>query len=471
MLGKPKSKDINPVFYVMPWIIFLQFMQNFNENVFYLITPNIANTFGISPATVSWIVSIAGFSFGVGGGIYAVLADIISMKKIFSFGVIVFAAGSIFGFIFQHFYIAVIIGRLIQTIGAGVIPGCLIVFIARYVPESHKAKYFGYTTAIFQLSAGVGHFLGGIITTYISWQFGFLLPVLSLICLPAFIKYMPDEHLRANKLDTKGAILLAVVILLSMIALTNLNLYSFIAAVCFAIAFIIYCLSREKQNKSPFISLKVFKNKRFSLGILIAFLVFGTQNGMFFIFPFIMEKVYHSPASVIGLIYLPTNIAAFFIGISIGRIVRFTGREKSVYAGLIIITSGLLIFALFMTQNILWMAVALLLFSCGYPFFYVGFYDCFTSVLPKERLGTGMGVFNIIINLATSLMPTIIGLIVTYRVLDLDFLPIANITGNIANYSNIMFTLIILVITAGILFYSTFRGMDKFLKEKEQYEK
>ena len=61
--NKDSKKSINPILLVMPWIIFLQFMQNFNENVFYLITPNIAETFGISPATVSWIVSVAGFSF------------------------------------------------------------------------------------------------------------------------------------------------------------------------------------------------------------------------------------------------------------------------------------------------------------------------------------------------------------------------------------------------------------------------
>jgi MFS transporter, DHA2 family, metal-tetracycline-proton antiporter len=468
--SKQEKKNINPIFLVMPWVIFLQFMQNFNENVFYLITPDIASHFGVSPAVVSWIVTVAGFSFGIGGGVYAVLADIISMRKIFVFGTIIFSAGSILGFLFNHFYYAVVIGRLIQTIGAGVIPGCLIVLIARYVPEAHKAKYFGFTTATFQLSAGIGHFAGGYIATLISWEYGFLFPVISLICLPAFLKYLPDEHLKSTKLDISGAILLAVVILLSMISLTYLNIYCFICAVCFGIYFVIYCLGKEKKKKNPFVNFSLFKNPKYTLGLVVAFLVFGTQNGMFFIFPFLMDGVYHAKASTIGLIYLPTNIAAFIIGLSIGKIVKKTGRELSVYIGIAIIIAGLLVFALFITQHIMWMAFALLLFSCGYPFFFVGYFDCFTAILPQNKIGTGMGVYNVLINLFTSLIPTIIGLIATYKVLELHILPISTIVGSAANYSNIMFLLIIMVLVAGFLFAAVFKGMDKILLEREQQD-
>ena len=183
-----------------------------------------------------------------------------------------------------------------------------------------------------------------------------------------------------------------------------------------------------------------------------------------------MEGVYHAKASTIGLIYLPTNIAAFIIGLCIGKIVKKTGRELSVYIGIAIIIAGLLVFALFITQHIMWMVFALLLFSCGYPFFFVGYFDCFTAILPQNKIGTGMGVYNVLINLFTSLIPTVIGLIATYKVLELHILPISTVVGNAANYSNIMFLLIIMVLVAGFLFAAVFKGMDKILLEREQQD-
>ncbi|KIL38749.1 hypothetical protein SD70_24395 [Gordoniibacillus kamchatkensis] len=83
------------VLIAMPWVIFLLFMQVFNENVFSLVTPKIADDFAISPGTVSWVVTIGGVILGVGGAVYAALSDSLSFRKLFLFGVIAFAAGSL----------------------------------------------------------------------------------------------------------------------------------------------------------------------------------------------------------------------------------------------------------------------------------------------------------------------------------------------------------------------------------------
>lgn len=442
---------------VMPWVLFLQFLQLFNESVFTLVTPNIALGFHISPSSASLIVAVAGISFGIGGGVYAVMADIISMKKLFIFGVLLFCAASMLGFIFQDFYYAVVVCRFVQTLGSGIIPGCLIVLVARYVPGKHKARYFGYTSAMFQLSSGIGYFIGGFIATYISWQYGFMVPLLSLICIPFFMKYLPDEELKNSKLDILGALLLCTLIIFLILAVTFLSVLLCIIGIIFLILFIVFSIKKERGGKIPFIRLSLLKNYKFVFGILVAFLIFGIQNALYFVFPFILHDIYHAESVLIGEMYIPGTICAFIVGIFAGKIVNSFGAMKSVYIGVTCVILSMLIFAFFIGSPIWYMVIALTIFSCGFPLFFVGYIGLFTSSLPSENVGTCMGVWNITVNIYTGILPTVIGMIITYNILGFKFISLDKLSLISSNFSNIMLLFVISLVIGLIVFTFVFR--------------
>ena len=427
MTQQEALSNTKKILLVMPWILFFQFMQNFNENVFGLITPDIKTDLALTTASVSWVVSISGIIFGICCGVYAALSDIISMRKIFIFGVLAFSAGSIIGFMSLNFEM-VIFARAIQSIGAGVIPGCLVVFISKYVPKEHKVKYIGYTTAIFQLSAATGHYVGGIVATNFNWHINFLLPVLTILCLPAFIKYLPTEEVTNTKFKLSkqkiinslflyiGALLLSLSILLIIMSITYMNLSIFLAAILVVTIFITYSIYTEKNNFPVFLSLSIFNNKVYSFSILLTFMIFGIQAGIFFIFPFIMKDIHSVTSAVVGYLYLPTNILAFIVGVSMSRIATKVGKEKLVFIGGITVLSSLLIFLIFLTFNgIFFMATALLLFCCGFPFIFVGMYNYIDKVLPESQKGAGFGIFNMGIYFAFAVMPSIAGAFMTYH--------------------------------------------------------
>src|SRR5690625_727053 len=98
---KETSLKEKAIFSAMPWVIFLVFMQVASDRMFNIITPVIALDLSIDVGTVALLTTIASLVLGVGGAVYATLADVISPKKLFVFGSTLFAAGSILGFLLQ----------------------------------------------------------------------------------------------------------------------------------------------------------------------------------------------------------------------------------------------------------------------------------------------------------------------------------------------------------------------------------
>ena len=66
---------------LLPWIIYLICFAVLNETVFNVSTPKISQQFNLSPAGVSWIMTIFLVFFGIGSVIYGKLSDIFSLKR------------------------------------------------------------------------------------------------------------------------------------------------------------------------------------------------------------------------------------------------------------------------------------------------------------------------------------------------------------------------------------------------------
>ncbi len=98
---------------LVPWIVFLIFFAVLNETVFNVSTPMIARAFSLTPAGVSWMMTIFMVFFGIGSVIYGKLSDIYSLRRLIIFGIVVYNVGSVMGFALQSSYPAVIAARAI----------------------------------------------------------------------------------------------------------------------------------------------------------------------------------------------------------------------------------------------------------------------------------------------------------------------------------------------------------------------
>lgn len=101
----------------VPILLFLFVFSLVIDNSFKLISVAIADDLNISVTTVSWQATLAGLVIGIGAVVYASLSDAISIRTLFIYGVILIIIGSIIGYIFQHQFALLLVGRIIQTAG------------------------------------------------------------------------------------------------------------------------------------------------------------------------------------------------------------------------------------------------------------------------------------------------------------------------------------------------------------------
>ena len=177
------SKEMNEVQIkkAVPAVLALMIFALVIDNSFKIISADLASTFNLSATAVSWQVTLAGLVIGIGAVVYASLSDSISVRTLLVLGIILICVGSLLGFIFQKSFLIIVISRIIQSAGLGSAETLYVIFIAKYFKESEHKKYLGFSTSSYAISQVIGTITGGYISTYLSWQVLFLIPLLTLV--------------------------------------------------------------------------------------------------------------------------------------------------------------------------------------------------------------------------------------------------------------------------------------------------
>ena len=132
-----------------------------------------------APNQASLITAFPSIVLGIVCFIYGSLGDFVSLRKLVTVGLVTLFVGSIFGFVANYFFAAnlwtVIIARVLQTAGEQVAGSAFLVVATKYLRNDLKVIFFGLFTAAYQLSASIGVFAAGMLSS-IAWQFLFLIP-------------------------------------------------------------------------------------------------------------------------------------------------------------------------------------------------------------------------------------------------------------------------------------------------------
>lgn len=446
----------------MPFMIFICFMQVFSDKMFGIVSPDIAKTFALSPAQVGWLTTIASLVFGVGGAIYSTLSDDVSPRKLFTIGTTMFGIGSILMVALQFNFWLIIAARSVQVAGAAVIPGCFVVFVRKYLSADKQAKYLGFNTAMYQLSAALGAVFGGVVSKYLSWQMTMIVPVIVLIALPAVRKYLPDKAKEtgkqpAERINVVSVVIFSVAFALILLAI-NKNTWLWWGA---AVASVVIYAICSRLVKNPIIDITLFKIPKLVTGSLVGAIVYGVQMSFFFVFPFLIKANYDVSSATVGMMYLPANICAFLSGMSSGFITNKIGSKKGFQLGCIIILLSQLVFGFFLGGNIIFMWIALVLFGVGYTVIYPAYNSILPNSLPNDVVGRCMAVNNLLNRLINTAMIAVAGVLMSGTSLARKIIPIMGSSKNSFLYSNICFIFALVIIVGMVSYYFVFRDVEE----------
>ncbi|MCJ0606511.1 MDR family MFS transporter, partial [Enterococcus cecorum] len=267
-----------------------------------------------------------------------------------------FLIGTIICFLAQNFSV-LLIGRLIQAIGVGLSMPLLQNIMLTIFPPEKRGSAMGMAGIVIGLAPALGPTLSGWIIDHYSWRdlFGMVIPIVILVLVLALFFMKSVIELTHPKIDTISAIL-------STIGFGSL-LYGFssvgdkgwlskevLGFLIIGIIFIFLFSKRQLKIEHPFLELRVFKSKIFTIAAVLAGVTNMAMIGAEMVLPLYIQNIRGESAFHSGLMLLPGALVMGLMMPITGAIFDKRGARKLAITGMFILTSATLPFA-FLTSK------------------------------------------------------------------------------------------------------------------------
>ncbi|MDL9938590.1 MDR family MFS transporter [Gordonia sp. ABSL1-1] len=274
--------------------------------------------------------------------LYGKLSDLHGRKPFFLLAISIFVVGSLLCSMATTMY-QLAAFRALQGLGAGGLFTLALTTIGDIVPPRERAKYQGYFLAVFGTSSVLGPVLGGFFAGQASilwvsgWRWVFLVNVpIGLVALFVVYRVLNYDQYKADggRTDYWGASALAVAVAPLLIVAEQGRTWGWGSAasmICYAIGVVgiaAFIWIEHLMGDDALIPLRVFKNRVFAQGIIIAVIVGAVMFGAISMLPQYFQVLRGSSPMVAGLQMLPMVLGMMSASIVSGQLIAKTGRYK-----------------------------------------------------------------------------------------------------------------------------------------------
>ncbi|HDR4440068.1 TPA: MFS transporter [Bacillus cereus] len=423
-----------------------------NSTMFNIALPTITNEFHLKPSQAGWIVTGYIIVYAIGSVMFGKLADKYKLKNLLTVGLLIFAFGSLIGF-FASTFGFVLAGRILQALGASVMPATSMIIPTRYFTPETRGRALGITSSATAFGTAVGPIVAGLVTNFISWHYLFIISLLILLTIPFFRIFLDNEEEKVkNKTDLIGAFLLAGTLAFVLLAITQGDLLLAFIGIVFFFLF----LWRIRVAQNPFIQGNLFKNKNFSAGLLVSALSSGIGFGIPYLTPLLLQGVNGLSPLLSGLVMFPGAFLAATLGRKGGKLADQKGNEFLAYTALFCFFIGYGLLSIIAGSSPYFIMVVLIFACVGQTFIQISLGNTVSRSLPKEQAGVGMGIFMMMNFIAGATATTLISKALEIKSVSLQLNPFL-LKHNSLNYSNIYTILAILIVIVILIYRSKFR--------------
>ncbi len=385
----------NAVLALLATVVFLAVVNGTMVNI---ALPYIGRDFAVSEGTYAWIVTGYALAFGIFNAIDGRLADVVGMKRLYMFGILIFGAGAAAVAMSPSVEIAIAL-RVIQGAGAAALPVLGSSIIAKLVPAQERGAAMGVILSTVGVAASIGPFLGGVLVQFAGWRFCFAFSSLALLAIPFAWRLLPAQldETDSKSFDIVGAVLLGGGVALGMYGFEIVEHSGFGAdlAYCMAgsAAIIGAFVAWIHHATEPFTAPALFRNVRYLAAASIGFLTNGTRFGTVVIVPIVLTEVHHLEPVWIGVVLFPGAVAIAVLSRVAGKLADRVGPRRPVAIGTLFIVGGNLVAAAFVGSSAVGISAGMLLYGVGFAMIQSPTVSAVSQLVPKSMTGVGMGIF------------------------------------------------------------------------------
>ena len=270
--------------------------------------------FHISSTTAQWIYSSFLLVLGVMIPLSAFFIRRFKVKSILIYSLTLFLIGSVIAYFSVNIEV-LILARVIQAIGAGILLPITQIVLFKVIPEEKWQIYMGLFGFIIGIAPALAPTAGGFVIDTVGWRaifliFAILIAVLILVSLFAVkLEFETGDY----PLDIISLILCILACVGIMFGFSNIAengfdmIWVILPIVIGAVSLVLF-VKRQFGINTPLLDLNALKNKYFFFGTMFSAILYFTMCGLNVIMPLFAQSIAYHDATTAGIILLPATL-------------------------------------------------------------------------------------------------------------------------------------------------------------------
>lgn len=347
----------------LPWIAAMAFfMQALDATILNTALPDIARSLNHSPlamqsAIISYTLTVA-MLIPVSGW----LADRFGTRRIFMIAVSLFTFGSL-ACALSGSLTQLVIFRIIQGVGGAMMMPVARLALLRAYPRSELLPILNFVTMPGLVGPVVGPLLGGMLVTWASWHWIFLINIpIGIFGLIYARKYMPNFTTPTEKFDMRGFLLFGIGLVLISCGLELfgehvVETYIGVSVMIGGVFLVLSYIYHARHATAPLIPLPLFKTRTFSIGIIGNVTSRLGTGCVPFLMPLMLQVAFGYSALIAGCMMVPTALGALVAKSTVTQVLRTFGYRKTLFSITLVIGVMIAQFSLQSPGYALWLLV------------------------------------------------------------------------------------------------------------------
>ncbi|HEY6762758.1 MAG TPA: MFS transporter [Baekduia sp.] len=366
------------------------------------VLPTIQEGLHTSQNTVTWVLTAYLLSASIFTPIIGRLGDMHGKERMFVFAVSALALGTLISALAGSISV-MIVGRVIQGVGGGVLPLAFGIIRDEF-PREKVVGAVGVIAALTAAGGGVGIVLAGPIVDALNWHWLFWIPMIVLVfAAVATHVVIPESPVRtAGKLSGTAIFLLSGWLVALILPISEAPDWGWtstkvIGLIVLAIVLAVAWVRVESRSVNPLIDMKMMRIPAVWTTNLVAFFL---GVGMYAVFAFLPEFLQTEPSAGYGfgvsvtqsgLILLPMSVFMFIFGSLSGRLSARYGPKRVLVAGLLVSILPFLLLA-FAHGHEWEILLAMVLEGAGFGLAFAAMSNLIVAAVPAEQTGVASGM-------------------------------------------------------------------------------